>query len=367
MQIPHSVDHCHGNIPMYTILSHLQDLDPWVTSPLFDDEYNNMGSRLPPFAGGSDRSIGSSTGAGAGDLRDCPSPVRVISGNGLLDRLCESWEGCPAATKTSAEQTVATVGSRSEIYVKRSASGDIGPGKVGEVMSREAPAEGACEGMTHYELDADHARRDAPLHGALVAEEGVAVGWRMASIEGEIHCSHFARAAPQAEDELLVAEARDYSEAAAAGSAFTGKTPDFAMSVKDGSIAMHHPSGQWDTLASSTLSAQANVEAISEMDVVTANGVPLFRTASSQELLLDWLRREASMGDEEAQFHLAQLFSPPRFEMKMECRKCGETFGVTRYRHHCRHCGGSFCHEHSWHMHPIPKLGLPTPQVTNQE
>lgn len=36
---------------------------------------------------------------------------------------------------------------------------------------------------------------------------------------------------------------------------------------------------------------------------------------------------------------------------------------MTRYRHHCRHCRGSFCHEHAWHEHPIPKLGLPAPQV----
>ncbi|CAM9956457.1 unnamed protein product, partial [Ectocarpus sp. 12 AP-2014] len=48
--------------------------------------------------------------------------------------------------------------------------------------------------------------------------------------------------------------------------------------------------------------------------------------------------------------------------MKSKCRECGEDFGVTRYRHHCRHCGGSFCHEHAWHEHPIPKLGLPAPQ-----
>lgn len=87
---------------------------------------------------------------------------------------------------------------------------------------------------------------------------------------------------------------------------------------------------------------------------------------SSEDLLLEWLRREASLGDAEAQFHLAQLFSPPRFEMKTECRECGEPFGVTRYRHHCRHCGGSFCHEHAWHEHPIPKLGLPGPQVKGE-
>lgn len=87
---------------------------------------------------------------------------------------------------------------------------------------------------------------------------------------------------------------------------------------------------------------------------------------SSEDLLLEWLRREASLGDAEAQFHLAQLFSPPRFEMKTECRECGEPFGVTRYRHHCRHCGGSFCHEHAGHEHPIPKLGLPGPQVKGE-
>jgi hypothetical protein len=43
------------------------------------------------------------------------------------------------------------------------------------------------------------------------------------------------------------------------------------------------------------------------------------------------------------------------------CARCGHSFGVTRYRHHCRHCGESFCEEHSPFRHPIPKIGHLTP------
>lgn len=46
---------------------------------------------------------------------------------------------------------------------------------------------------------------------------------------------------------------------------------------------------------------------------------------------------------------------------RKSCARCGCAFGVTRYRHHCRHCGESFCQEHSPFRHPIPKLGHLTP------
>ena len=48
-------------------------------------------------------------------------------------------------------------------------------------------------------------------------------------------------------------------------------------------------------------------------------------------------------GDEEAQYALAARFCPPPFKKRERCRKCHRAFGVTRYRHHCRHCGESFC------------------------
>ncbi|CAM9212244.1 unnamed protein product [Discosporangium mesarthrocarpum] len=104
------------------------------------------------------------------------------------------------------------------------------------------------------------------------------------------------------------------------------------------------------------------VEAGGGVTSTGAAAAPEENEARAAVLLLDWLRKEASEGDEEAQFHLAQLFSPPRFELRGDCRACREPFGATRYRHHCRRCGGSFCHQHSWHTHPVSRLGLPTPQ-----
>lgn len=73
------------------------------------------------------------------------------------------------------------------------------------------------------------------------------------------------------------------------------------------------------------------------------------------------LRARAAKGDEDAQYVLAARFCPPPFRKRDRCNKCRKAFGVTRYRHHCRHCGESFCQEHSSSRHPIPKVGYMTP------
>ena len=73
------------------------------------------------------------------------------------------------------------------------------------------------------------------------------------------------------------------------------------------------------------------------------------------------LRARAAKGDEEAQYILAARFCPPPFQKRDRCKQCRKAFGVTRYRHHCRHCGESFCQEHSSSRHPIPKVGYMTP------
>lgn len=78
---------------------------------------------------------------------------------------------------------------------------------------------------------------------------------------------------------------------------------------------------------------------------------------------LEHLKKEAAEGNETAEAQMRQLFGSPGRAMKPTCGECGQTFGVSLYRHHCKHCGESFCHEHAKGAHPIPKMGLPAPQV----
>ncbi|KAL1504977.1 hypothetical protein AB1Y20_008743 [Prymnesium parvum] len=61
--------------------------------------------------------------------------------------------------------------------------------------------------------------------------------------------------------------------------------------------------------------------------------------------------------------------SAPPFAYAEQCEGCvaaGEpapTFGLARHRHHCRHCGGSFCADHLRWRCRLPKFeGLETPQ-----
>ncbi|CAM9340264.1 unnamed protein product [Laminaria digitata] len=353
----------------------LKDLDPWVTAPLFEDECNAMdtinamvSSRPPGFAGpGSD---GSSAGSGAG-LRDCPSPSEGgRPGDGPLDRLCGSWEN---------DRTVET-GFRTSPVAGAAAAAD-------SVSATEFAR--ACEGLT-----GTGTRAELP-QAALVGDPVIGAGLSAsapppstlqaaASAPGATAAPPSAEAVPagvnqthatflQVRGEDAITMSTDGGEAATApdpvprrASATPPPLPSKPASVtasflakNDAATATAEPLALWDG-SSDGVTGGAAAGVVDTGAGAEHAGVP--GAVSSQDLLLEWLRREAGKGDEEAQFHLAQLFSPPRFEMKEDCRECGETFGMTRYRHHCRHCGGSFCHEHAWHEHPIPKLGLPTPQ-----
>lgn len=61
--------------------------------------------------------------------------------------------------------------------------------------------------------------------------------------------------------------------------------------------------------------------------------------------------------------------APPPFAYGTECISCvasgaeNGTFGILRHKHHCRHCGGSFCADHVRWRYRMPKFeGGDTPQ-----
>ncbi|CAM9427949.1 unnamed protein product, partial [Hapterophycus canaliculatus] len=314
-----------------------QDLDPWVTAPIFEDECNAMdpiGAMVagrPPFA--SSGSDGSSS-----SLRDCPSPPRGRPGDGPLDALCESWEeneeergGGGGDDCVSADAFVLTPADAASMQEFQRTYEDLGGGPIASFsaipggMSASAPAVSIPSAAPAPAASPGLAKKHATSLDARQAEGAVGVK-------------------------------------APAPGPFSGTPPP--VPAKPTSVTTAFIAGEItpaaETVAPNTGKIGLAAATANETGNDDDGGAP--GTTSSQDLLLEWLRREAGKGDEEAQFHLAQLFSPPRFEMKPECRECGEPFGVTRYRHHCRHCGGSFCHEHAWHEHPIPKLGLPAPQ-----
>lgn len=288
------------------------------------DPISAMVSGQPPFAvAGID---GSSTGP-----MDCPSPPRGRPGDGPLDGLCESWEEGEEGTVISADAfAVAPAGTASMQTFRQTYEGLAG----GAGIQGEMP-----EAARVGELI-------TPVAGGDLSASAPAVASSSSSGLAQAHAT--ALNGQQAAEDTTALSA----EAPRPASSTPPPVPAKPASVTTAFLVTEISSADADPLA---LYDGANAAAAVD------GGTP--GTLSSQDLLLEWLRREAGHGDEEAQFHLAQLFSPPRFEMKPECRDCGELFGVTRYRHHCRHCGGSFCHEHAWHEHPIPKLGLPAAQV----
>lgn len=314
-----------------------------MTAPLFEDECNSMDpisamvSGRPPFP-----VVGvDSSGTG---LMDCPSPPSGRPGDGPLDGLCESWEEGEEETTgvTAGAFSFAPVGTAS-LQAFRQTFDDLGGGGAG--IQGEMP-EAARVGGFIPSVEREYLSASAP---AAVSSSPFGLP--------QAHATATASAVnvQQAPEDTTALSAEDVPCPASATPPpippkRTGGTTAFVVKERSAAAAA---AAATDPLALLyDVSGEADAAA-----TVTPGAV------SSQDLLLEWLRREAGHGDEEAQFHLAQLFSPPRFEMKPECRDCGEPFGVTRYRHHCRHCGGSFCHEHAWHEHPIPKLGLPAAQV----
>lgn len=311
-----------------------------MTAPLFEDECNSidpisaMVSGRPPFAAaGSD---GSSTGP-----RDCPSPPRGRPGDGPLDALCESWEegqeGGGGIGAGAGALAVAIADTASMQGFRRTYEGLVGEGLQGEMPEAARvgePVTAVAGGLS------------ASAPAVTPSPSGLAQALATPLV------------AYQAEDAVAFS-AEAHGPGPRPASAKPPPVPTKPASVTAAFLVKESSSANAKPLA---LFGGANEAAGAGAGAAGADaGAP--GTITSKDLLLEWLRREAEQGDEEAQFHLAQLFSPPRFEMKPECRECEEAFGVTRYRHHCRHCGGSFCHEHAWYEHPIPKLGLPAAQV----
>ncbi len=79
-------------------------------------------------------------------------------------------------------------------------------------------------------------------------------------------------------------------------------------------------------------------------------------TLSDEKEYDAWVRAIAKEGDDDAQYALARKYAPPNLSMASHCQACGTAFGISCYRHHCRSCGGSFCHAHSWHSHALAHL-----------
>ena len=70
---------------------------------------------------------------------------------------------------------------------------------------------------------------------------------------------------------------------------------------------------------------------------------------------------EARAEDEAYRQAVQCIAAPPLWREAAECAACRRPFGLTRYRHHCRACGGSFCHAHSSARKELPRLGFLTP------
>ena len=75
-----------------------------------------------------------------------------------------------------------------------------------------------------------------------------------------------------------------------------------------------------------------------------------------------WLIDAATDGDEDAQYALAKFFTPPPFNEQSFCAICiDKMFSIISFRHHCRFCGRSVCHEHSPHRRCIYRFGIVQP------
>lgn len=75
-----------------------------------------------------------------------------------------------------------------------------------------------------------------------------------------------------------------------------------------------------------------------------------------------WLIDAATDGDEDAQYALAKFFTPPPFSEQSFCAICiDKVFSIVSFRHHCRFCGRSVCHEHSPHRRCIYRFGIVQP------
>ena len=88
---------------------------------------------------------------------------------------------------------------------------------------------------------------------------------------------------------------------------------------------------------------------------------PSFLQDNEESEFQNWILSEAAAGNDDAEYALAKWFTPPSFTEEIKCHQCEELFGVSRFRHHCRHCGNSFCSSHSSQLRAILKFGMAHP------
>ena len=75
----------------------------------------------------------------------------------------------------------------------------------------------------------------------------------------------------------------------------------------------------------------------------------------------EWILSRAKEGSSDASYALSKWFTPPSFTESSTCFECNQAFGISRFRHHCRHCGKSFCGDHSSETRTILKYGFMSP------
>jgi pimeloyl-ACP methyl ester carboxylesterase len=97
-------------------------------------------------------------------------------------------------------------------------------------------------------------------------------------------------------------------------------------------------------------------------------------TAASEDSFISYVmpfalptsRNDKDEADEEIdeddfQFAMARFLTPPAFAEASQCYVCSQKFGITLFRHHCRHCGNSCCADHSRLRRRIFRFGFVSP------
>jgi hypothetical protein len=111
---------------------------------------------------------------------------------------------------------------------------------------------------------------------------------------------------------------------------------------------------------------------LSEADVQYLNGATRQAASDAQDRkeetagLTDnefhmWILAKAQEGSADAEYALSKWFTPPSFTESGSCYACRMAFGYSKFRHHCRHCGKSFCGDHSSETRSILKYGFTSP------
>ena len=94
------------------------------------------------------------------------------------------------------------------------------------------------------------------------------------------------------------------------------------------------------------------------------NDLPPFSSLPwvDRQLVAEWRTIFKSQLVDDDEYDLARVIVPrpicrPKRAMEISCKVCKRKFDKTLSRHHCRLCGGSFCHDHSSQGHRLPHLG----------